>query len=91
MQGISSGGTPLDILALHPEEHNVYTKVQTSLVESPVQQPASDQAQPPAPGLGARNIRRGSLAASGLAALTLVLAACGGGTSAYGAGGYGAP
>jgi predicted lipoprotein with Yx(FWY)xxD motif len=91
VQGISSGSTPLDILALHPEEHNVYTKVQTSLVESPVQQPASDQGQPAAPRLRARNIRRGSLAASGLAALTLVLAACGGGTSAYGAGGYGAP
>ena len=55
----------------------MYTKVQTSLVEPPVQQPASDQAQPAAPGLRARNIRRGSLAASGLAALTLVLAACG--------------
>ena len=91
MQGISSGSTPLDILALHPEEHNVYTKVQQSLVEPPVQQPASDQGQPAAPRLQARNIRRGSLAASGLAALTLVLAACGGGTSAYGAGGYGAP
>ena len=42
----------------------------------------------------ARNVRRGSFAAAGLASLTLVLAACGGGTSAYGAGGsggYGAP
>jgi predicted lipoprotein with Yx(FWY)xxD motif len=79
-------------LALHPEEHNVYTKVQTSLAEPPVQQLAIDQAQHSAPRLRARNIRRGSLAASGLAALTLVLAACGGGTSAYGAGGgYGAP
>ena len=43
----------------------------------------------------ARNaLRRGSFAAAGLASLTLVLAACGGGTSAYGAGGsggYGAP
>jgi predicted lipoprotein with Yx(FWY)xxD motif len=43
-----------------------------------------------------RNVRRGSFAAAGLASLTLVLAACGGGTStsAYGAGGsggYGAP
>ncbi len=49
----------------------MYTKVQTSFVESLVQQPASDQAQPAAPRLRARNIRRGSLAASGLAALTL--------------------
>ena len=42
----------------------------------------------------ARNVWRGSFAAAGLASLTLVLAACGGGTSAYGAGGsggYGAP
>jgi predicted lipoprotein with Yx(FWY)xxD motif len=42
----------------------------------------------------ARSVRRGSFAAAGLASLTLVLAACGGGTSAYGAGGsggYGAP
>ena len=42
----------------------------------------------------ARNVRRGSFAAAGLASLTLVLAACGGGTSAYGtggSGGYGAP
>jgi predicted lipoprotein with Yx(FWY)xxD motif len=39
----------------------------------------------------ARHIRRGSVAASGLATLALVLAACGGGgSSAYGAGGYGA-
>jgi predicted lipoprotein with Yx(FWY)xxD motif len=91
VHGISSGSTPLDILALHPEEHNVYIKVQTSLAEPPVQQAAIDQVQRSAPRLRARNIRRGSLAASGLAALTLVLAACGGGTSAYGAGGYGAP
>jgi predicted lipoprotein with Yx(FWY)xxD motif len=46
------------------------------------------------PTRSARNVRRGSFAAAGLASLTLVLAACGGGTSAYGAGGsggYGAP
>lgn len=69
----------------------MYAKAQTSLVEPPVQEPAIGQAQHAAPRTRARNIRRGSLAASGLAALTLVLAACGGGTSAYGAGGYGAP
>src|SRR4029453_7523705 len=39
----------------------------------------------------ARHLRRGAASAAGLAALTLVLAACGtGGSSAYGAGGYGA-
>ena len=39
----------------------------------------------------ARHLRRGGASAAGLAALTLVLAACGaGGSSAYGAGGYGA-
>jgi predicted lipoprotein with Yx(FWY)xxD motif len=91
VQGRRSGGTPLDVLAQHPEEHTVYAKAPTSVLESPVQQPTTDQAQHSAPRPGARNIRRGSLAASGLAALTLVLAACGGGTSAYGAGGYGAP
>ena len=70
----------------------MYTKVQTSLAEPPGQRPAIDQPPHSAPQLRARNIRRGSLAASGLAALTLVLAACGGGASAYGAGGgYGAP
>ena len=69
----------------------MYAKAPTSVVELPVQQSAIDQAQHSALRPGARNIRRGSLAASGLAALTLVLAACGGGTSAYGAGGYGAP
>ena len=39
----------------------------------------------------ARHLRRGAASAAGLAALTLVLAACGtGGPSTYGAGGYGA-
>jgi predicted lipoprotein with Yx(FWY)xxD motif len=38
----------------------------------------------------ARNLRRGTVSAAGLATLTLVLAACGGGPSAYGSGGYGA-
>jgi predicted lipoprotein with Yx(FWY)xxD motif len=39
-----------------------------------------------------RHIRRGAGSVAGLAALTLVLAACGtGGSSAYGTGGYGAP
>jgi predicted lipoprotein with Yx(FWY)xxD motif len=37
-----------------------------------------------------RNLRRGTVSAAGLATLTLVLAACGGGPSTYGAGGYGA-
>ena len=65
---------------------------QTSLAERPVQQLAIDQAQHSAPRLRARNVWRGSFAAAGLASLTLVLAACGGGTSAHGAGGgYGAP
>ena len=91
VQGISSGSTPLDILAPAPRGAQRLHQGPTSLIEPPVQQPASDQGQPAAPRLQARNIRRGSLAASGLAALTLVLAACGGGTSAYGAGGYGAP
>lgn len=39
----------------------------------------------------ARNLQRGTASAAGLAALTLVLAACGAsGSSAHGAGGYGA-
>jgi predicted lipoprotein with Yx(FWY)xxD motif len=39
----------------------------------------------------ARHLRRGGASTAGLAAFTLVLAACGaGGSSAYGAGGYGA-
>ena len=39
----------------------------------------------------ARHLRRGAASAAGLAALTLLLAACGtGGSSAYGTGGYGA-
>jgi len=84
----------------------VYATAQTPLVESPIQQPASDQTpidqalidqvpidqgQQRASRRLARNLRRGSLPAAGLGALSLVLAACGGGPSAYGAGGYGAP
>ena len=68
----------------------MYTKVQTSSAEPPVQQPAIDQPQHSAPRLRARNLRRGTVSAAGLATLTLVLAACGGGPSAYGSGGYGA-
>jgi predicted lipoprotein with Yx(FWY)xxD motif len=62
--------------------------------EVPSIEPLVHQAERPVPRRLARNLRRGSLSAAGLAALTLVLAACGGGTSAYGAGGsggYGAP
>jgi len=38
----------------------------------------------------ARNLRRGTASAAGLAALTLALAACGASGSSYGGGGYGA-
>jgi len=92
VQGIRSGSTPHEIPSLAPRgSQRVH---QGPNLISRITRPAAriDQPQHSAPRLRARNIRRGSLAASGLAALTLVLAACGGGTSAYGAGGgYHAP
>jgi predicted lipoprotein with Yx(FWY)xxD motif len=83
----------------------VYVTAQTKVAEAqPPATIVGDRDRPPArPELlidqrpthsarrrSARNLRRGSAAAAGLATLTLVLAACGGGSSTYGAGGYGA-
>jgi predicted lipoprotein with Yx(FWY)xxD motif len=83
----------------------VYSTAQTTVAEDqPPAATVGDRDRPPArpelligqrpthsaPLRSARNLRRGSAAAAGLATLTLVLAACGGGSSTYGTGGYGA-